>query len=358
MIHPSIQTYAEDISSGRAGRGTVTHSLFVEIAGRNGYHGHPGGYIKNDATGGTVAHGWSQFARRVLGGTIPLKSEATLDQEAYAAALAAAPAAALEHPYTETAARCVERGEYGRALAFLREAVAVTAAEAEARAEIERRAAAETEAAEGQVRAWFARHATLGTDVSRQAYATIAYRDADEDEARAEHARRSDDEVREVTAEDARAAWGRVWAGRATEIADLYEAGDYAGALALATRAIAEQDAETAYGDRSEADQINAAYDTLRRLAPSLLADGGNAPSVPVSAALPGERAAWGLPDAGGRYAVQGLPYGVADHRQPLTPFERAAGVVDPAAVGVSVTGVCEVDTATGWCATHRQYEG
>lgn len=55
-----------------------------------------------------------------------------------------------------------------------------------------------------------------------------------------------------------------------------------------------------------------------------------------------------GLPRRDGSYAVQGLPYPVADYRQPLTDRERE--------LGVTVAGACEVDS-TGWCAIHRQTE-
>ncbi len=95
-IHPIVQADAEEVSSGRAGKGSTALARFRELAERNGYHGHPGGYIKNDATGGTVAHGWSQFARRVIGGNVPLKTEDELDREASETAWTCAPKAVQE----------------------------------------------------------------------------------------------------------------------------------------------------------------------------------------------------------------------------------------------------------------------
>jgi hypothetical protein len=174
MTTANIIGIARRIASGASGRGTLVYREFVDLAKANGYQPHRGGYIKS-AGGATVAHGWQQFAERVAQGAVPVKDHTELAHERYDALLSTVAPEVAAHSYANTAAAFAAVGYWHRALAWLEKAV--RAVDEVRRAE-----------AEGQVRAWRDRHAELGTDASRHAYAILAYRDADHAEALADDA--------------------------------------------------------------------------------------------------------------------------------------------------------------------------
>ncbi len=113
----------EAVATGKAGRRTMALETVRSLAKRNGYESAPGGYVKNIATGGTVAHGWQIFAQHVLADRVPVKTAKVLDYEAFTAAWTATTDEVRESRWGRVAAENGSREDYVRALSWLRSAI-------------------------------------------------------------------------------------------------------------------------------------------------------------------------------------------------------------------------------------------
>jgi hypothetical protein len=80
----TIKDMAREVSDGATGK---TRTQFIALAKANGYEGHMGGWIYRTGATKPAAQGWAALAKRVVRGTVALRTMAEIVDAAHAEAL-------------------------------------------------------------------------------------------------------------------------------------------------------------------------------------------------------------------------------------------------------------------------------